>query len=306
MDIVGRRREVLLLLLTVIVLAILVSLLADVVFSYLFDTNRVLFTIAVIAALLGFSVLGYLTILSRTESTMVSVEFPFCFDREKRHFIDIPHCIPSVHARVHFDHLSQMAREELASYDIDPRKFFGSEFDHFVNDIVQAIILEPLIKNVSWRREDSKSFTFDDLPETMKRNNCLRRQASSDLGLEMYLPTWASLDTFGRYERFIRIKSKYGQIEFTWQIAYASRTSYTDPYIALLDSESEPDFHDFIVTLFMAYDCRYSQMYSRGLDNYMSWVLEMRRRLEQLDWKNTQAELQLVILESIVKEIRCL
>ena len=98
-----RRKEAVLLLITVIILAILVSLLSNILFEEYYSANKITFTITTFILLIITSVFGYFAIITKTTKTLISIEFPFCFNQKEEKFIDIEGCIPSVHARFHFE-----------------------------------------------------------------------------------------------------------------------------------------------------------------------------------------------------------
>jgi hypothetical protein len=202
-------------------------------------------------------------------------------------------------------------REDLASHDaIDD--FFGSDFDRFVNYAVQATLLRLLFRPDPFQeKKGRKKLEFQDLPESVKSNICLRRDeeylaADKDLAdhrLRVSIPNWAGLEFYGPYGQFIRVTSKYGNVEIQWQVSFLTRSLYTQVYVSLLGMENEPRTHDFQIDLSMLYECRYSWMHSRSLDEYAGWMLEVKERFQQLDWKKTQELLTLFIMKSVVKEL---
>ncbi len=298
-----RRKETLILLLTVIILALFVDLLGSILFSAFFEDHQSLFITAVVVGLLGVSLFAYLAVLSRAEREILDAQLLFCFSREQKSFIDIPHSPPSVHARVHFSRLSPAIQDDLASYG-SPDKFFESDFDHFLNDAIQATLLTLLFSPSLLREEKNMTkVTFQNLPETMKRNACLRRESDQMPDFALSIPEWANLKTYGDYERFIRLTSKYGTLDIDWGLAFVPEAWYTDSYISLVGLNKD-DVFEFIVYVSMSYECHFSWMYSRELDEYIKWILEVRRSLEKYDWKKTQELLPLVILGSVAENLR--
>jgi hypothetical protein len=117
-----------------------VSLLADLLFARLHAPHPTLLTVAVGVGLTG-ALLGlYVGILSRRELSAVTSRLIYVFDRTTARFIDIPGLPPSVNMRVHFGELSPERRRELAEFD-RLRECFGSEFQSFVNEATEAMLL---------------------------------------------------------------------------------------------------------------------------------------------------------------------
>jgi len=299
----ARRKEAVLLLLTVIVLAILVSLLSNVLFDLYYSTNKTAFTIIILVLLIGTSVLSYFAIITKTTKTIISIEFPYCFSKNEKKFIDIESCVPSIHARVHFDQLPEGYKKEMVKFDA-PSKFWESDLDNFVHNATQAIFLDLVFGGASYVIETENLLPYKDLPETIKRNDCVKRHAVRDDEYSLVLPKWAKIQTYGELERFIKVKSKYGELTVGWEIGFGNTAHYSSSYLTAIGIDPEKDAHEFIVNATLTYTTKFAYMHKKELDEYINWAQVTQRKFSELDWHLTREQLPLVIMQMLINESR--
>jgi hypothetical protein len=296
LDIISRRREVFLLFITVILLALLVSLLSNVLFSYLFEINRTVFSLVISVLLFLVAIFGYFVVLSRKETGFIEVEYPYCFDRSQAQFIDIPHCPASVNVRVAFEKLSLHVRREMTDQDKDYKTFFKSSYERFLNEATQNILLFILFGGAFPRREYYRSVGFDQLPKDLRKNECINNNYQQLPHYTFWIPGWANFESDEKNDWSILIQSKFGKILILWKISWENIAILTEPYVSFLGLNSKKDVHDLIITASLTYDCRLERMFAEGLREYSEWVNEIVRKFEGLDWKNTRDWLSLDIL----------
>jgi len=315
----ARQKEALLLLLTVFLLALLVGLLSNIIYDHYININRELFIIITAISLLITLIITYFIIIGTTSEVITTVMFPLCFSDKLKKFIDIERCVPSVHARIHFDRNPSGFKRELAK-QAQNREFWGSDLEGFVNDVVQAIFLDLLFDgNSSAIREyldtpsgrelfeaqsGEKTIPYANFPETIKRNSAIRRELEVSSEYSILIPEWAKFTTFGEYERFIQVKSKYGSLTLTWGVAPANTAYHSESYLTAMGIDPENDAHEYEVNAVLTYSYKHIYIHTKMLRAYLIWVQKIRRRFNELDWSLTREQLPLVVLQLLFSRWR--
>ena len=105
MELKNKQENFLSLILSAFCLGIEISLIASIIFTLLYENNKILFTISVIViTLINFVLILFIN--AKYCKLRHTFELPIVFDAQKNKFIDIPHCPASVNARILFDSLS--------------------------------------------------------------------------------------------------------------------------------------------------------------------------------------------------------
>lgn len=301
-NIIQKRKEVILILFTGIIIAFLIGIISDIFFKSLFVGNELSISLISIVGLLISSSFAYFIILSKTENLKVSIKFPFTFDKNHLVFVDIPSSPPSLHARYLFDNLSMEEKRNLASYDLWD-KFFNSPFDKFINEVVQETLLILLFRRLERKRQNWKSFKFAELPYRLQKNEHLKKSYGHEK-VSIRMPTWATIETFGNNDLFLRIKSKYGIIELKWNISVTQIPYLSKYYISILSINNNKYIHDFIIDVSLVYNCKFWQMFSRGIIEYENWIEELENDFRKLDWQNSYDIIPLELLKEILNKLR--
>src|ERR1044072_7257975 len=164
LDIQSRRRELLVLVVTAVALALLVNLLANVLFVSLYDRHKVIFTALVLLSTGIVSLGSYLSFLTQAEKSSLTIQFPLTFNRRDAKFEDLPRSPRGGHARVRLSHLPRERQLRLAAEDANWSWFFDGDFGKFVNDAVQEILLTLLLTRVRSPKIGWKSLVKEELP----------------------------------------------------------------------------------------------------------------------------------------------
>ena len=298
LDIQSRRRELLVLVVTAVALALLVNLLANVLFVSLYDRHKVIFTALVLLSTGIVSLGSYLSFLTQAEKSSLTIQFPLTFNRRDAKFEDLPRSPPSVHARVLFSHLPRERQLQFAAEDANWRVFFDGDFGKFVNDAVQEILLTLLLTRVRSPKIGWKSLVKEELPTGIAENPCMVKEFELDDGrFGLSLPEWIEIETFGNGNRYVRFRSNFGTAELAWTVGWGQMAHYTEPFITLTGMKPGIDYHDIDVRVTFTYDCRFSRILSNKLNEYVDWARDIESSLRSLDWKEAEKRLPLELLK---------
>src|SRR4030042_4422419 len=229
-----KRREILIIVLSGIVIAFLIGGIASIVYSHLaaFHPRWTLFG-SLILLLIATSIL-YVVLVSSVRRFKMQVEFPLTFDRNSPRFVDLPHCPMSINARVCFNQLPESGRKHLTCYDTVP-EFFGSELNRFIDHVIQLVLLETVVFSSERPESEMKGYTHlskKHFPLGVTENHFLKDWLDEiDSDRNILVPHFKEIQTFGRNNSFLRIYTKGGTLEFSWVVGHVSGAWYSEAFL---------------------------------------------------------------------------
>ncbi len=292
MNVNMKRFEVIIFVLTAIVLAFLVGLLSNAVFQTYYERNERLFTnvVIIISIVLILILIAMMLSKSEVKSSKTTCVCTYCVDEMK--FIKIPHCIPSVHAKLTYEDLPQELRKEFSESNEQKLAMSPGSLT-FVNILVDKLILEFIINS----RKKEKVITIEDLPEKIRERVKLGDQRT----FKLHVPNWVTIESWGN--EFIRVKTKFGVIKFYWNLSIHSEGYYSEPYLKIIDLKHCKKYRDYCITIHMKYYYNLWKMFSKEMDEFILWVNGLEEKMEKLDWERTEKYLPILLLQTIVEEI---
>lgn len=290
-----KRSDILVVILTAVVIAFLINGLSSVVFAD-FNVLHPLLMNLIAWPLLVIAVASlYFVLVSSVRRAKLQIEIPLAFNRNLCRFVDLPHCPMSVHARYCFDKLPDAGRLHLAEYDC-PELFFRSDFQRFLDHVVQETLLSVVIFE---RNEHSKDYTRlsrKHFPSGIVENQFLAdwlREIKDDRLISA--PYFKNIQTFGRNNSFFRIQTKGGTIEFSWIISWCN-TPWRSEAFCTSEQATRDDFHDFYVTLTVVRCCKATRIFSGKVQKFVGWSQIIFDRLAQHDWNASQNDRLLYLI----------
>jgi len=178
-----KRYEVILFLFSAIVLAFVVGLLSNIIFTRYYESNKTVFTWTIVILFFVLFTLLILIMLSRKENGFIRAQcvFTYCFNDMK--FIDLPHCVASVRGRVKYEDVSDELKDEFYESNMK-NEFWASSIRDFFNIVMQEIVLDVIINSHRFNTEKRKTLTVNDFPEKIK----IRLQDCSHLSYSISVP----------------------------------------------------------------------------------------------------------------------
>lgn len=218
MDVYIKRRELIFFLLSVIFLGGEIGLISNILFDEYYSIHKVLF-IVVISALLIITMYLIAILILKQDNQEYKTKMIFTYDMNNNKFIDIPYSTSSVNARVAFDNLPINKQDKVKKNNWRDK---NPEFLKFINSTAAQIILSHFIKH---RTKYYQTVNMDKLKEVLVIYKYLdvddilggekfRHKNYVLKSLELTLPKGFRIDSTN--DRNIRLKSKYGFINFFW------------------------------------------------------------------------------------------
>lgn len=295
-DVSKKRSEVILLAITVIVMAFLVGIASNIVFTEFYkDPYKARFTVVIGLSIIMTSLFGYFKILSQAELGSSKTKFLFTFNKSKGFFIDIPHCVTSVNGRLLFNRLPEEKQKEISQYKFQDLRFDDCELLVFLNNIVQEIILTGIVNNSFLSVKGCKKITVSQLPSSMRQNYCL------DQSETIYVPQQLNIETFGR---FIRLSSMFGNIDFHWKFSLGNQNHWTRSLLSVTNPDDTDEYSDFVAEVTMAYKCNFWPMFSKNLDTFLLWIELIERNLKEYEWADSERQMILFSLKKIASGLK--
>lgn len=254
MEVKSKRKDLLLLLLSVFLLGVEISLIANIIFDRYYENNSKLFILIILFTLLiNLAILIYVVTLS--EVTTKSVELYFVYDQDKKIFVDIPFSPSSVNARVLYNNLSDKKKESIYIKD-EPYATIESykknirekslNFYNFCNSAVVHLIFSRFLKNhidnvniktvdieYEYFKELLCEFKYIDVDNIIGRESEYTQVVPSNLvniskgikvdkvivtikPVSLSLPEGFKIKSVNKNS--IKLESKYGYVIFEWKV----------------------------------------------------------------------------------------
>ena len=238
MDLSTKRKELWVLVFSVLFLGVEVGIIANIIFTNFYEENEIVFTIVSILVL-AITITVITRVMFKYDNKYYGITMLFAFDGKEKKFIDIPYSSSSVNARVLFNSQSLGVQKKIQGNII---KNNNSE-SNFVNDAVAQIILSKVIKHNKGYGEKIDREKLKDVLVKYKYINVDDILGGEKLGnlktIELTLPKGFKLVPTDN--KSLRIKSSYGFLDLKWEFgSYSNNWSsgYNSgvSYISLLST----------------------------------------------------------------------
>jgi hypothetical protein len=293
-----KKIEVIVIALTTIVVAFIVSFIA----SYTYDSLKgyqhinIVVLVAFLILILTLGIL-YKTIFSNIGSKKIDVTVPLAFSRTTSEFMDLPYNMLSVQTRINFNSLPQSRRAHLTTYD-GWGQFFGSELNRFLNQSIQSSIITRMLHGFKFKTKfKSDHLDSDKLPNCLKENQYLKDWLKEEG--KIYGPRLTKIECFGPNNSFLRIDSDYGEVQFSWRISYNQAAPYSEFFFDEDEMEPIKDYHDYAVILTLTCSFNPWKIYSTKGTNFTNWCEELITELQTYDWSYKNPERMLSSIKKL-------
>ena len=296
-DIFRKRREIIVLILSFLVISFLVSGLASYTVMKLGISNDIMiWIISSFVILIGIFTIYYLLVAS-LRNNRFQIVVPITFDRINKRFVDLPFCPFSVNARVAFDQLSSENKTHLASYTNS--NHIGTDLERFINCLIQNIVLTRVIFRPHQANMRFNKIKKVDLPEGIKENQILTDWiAELDNNDRVRIPDFKSFESYGRNNSWFKIRTKGGKIDIAWVSSYMQVSYYSKAFIST-KPDSDFDYCDYILKIYFSRTCNVLKLFSKKATSFNEWIDIVEDNLRNHDWKESQADRIIYLLHKI-------
>lgn len=288
------KKNLVTLLLSVVCIGVLISLIANVIFTELYDVNKKIFII-----ICCFLLIMFLIILSqmtyRLDRMVYKGSYPIIFSNRELRFIDLPYSPVSVNARVLYDNLSKKQKERIIE---------NKELYQFVDSFVIQYIFSLVFAHSSRRSSIKKWISLDRkyLQEILVKykyvdvENMLGKAEGS-----LVLPKGFSIKA--ATDDNLIISTKQGFIKFSWEI---SMRKPCQPELFFLSQMKDVDItgccaYNIGITLEYGYKPLKLFFYStKELDNYLEACIN---ELSEHDINTILQKAQIEFMTEIIKKL---
>jgi hypothetical protein len=297
------KKEVLSFLLIIIVIAFLISSLANIAYNEFYLANPVGFILWVTFLLIFSGFISFILLTASLASTTTKIKMNFTFDREHQCFVDIPHCPSSVNARVMFDNLDSAHQQHIASCT-KLQNFGDSVLSQFLDNVVQMLILSNVLKSAS-RVLDKNCITnvpLKDMPENIRANKYLKKHLNNEAFIAL-LKNY-KITPLNQRKSFFKLNGAYGSISFEWHLAMIQTAYNSGAYLESLVDVNREHCCDFYMTVLMTNKISYLRLLSKKTNIFANWTSSISDELESYDWKRAQENLPMLMIGKVLSEIK--
>lgn len=282
MNILKKKSETVVILLSAFFCAFSVNTIANVFFEHWGKSNPIIVTVIAffILALSLFQI--FRTVLRDEEASVRKITIPFTYSKIKKAFHDLPFCPLSVRIRASYDKLPQEGKDLLALYDTG-KDFFDSELNRFLDQCVQEWLVTYIIGGTMEKYEGISMKTIKEIPKPQGildnplLKDCLAGQCHFEI------PDFIAINSFGHNNCFIELNSRYGSVKFTWYFAFCTSIFHSKLVTAF---DNEDHWHDFEVSICAVETFSDSGVILPGLENFVRWKTGVLSRFTESDWEN--------------------
>lgn len=295
MELKNKQETFLSLILSAFCLGIEISIIASIIFTSLYENNKIIFTIsAIMITLINLMLILYIN--AKYCKLHYSFELPIVFDAHKNKFIDIPHCPASVNARILFDSLSNKQKSTI-TYD-DP--LGNKEYIAFCISFIAQLIFSRIFWNSSHILDEKKGYAinrkfFKDLLVQYKYidiDDILNKPFAED-SLPLQLPKGIKI-TYAKNNE-IKLKSMQGYIHICWDITTVFPCEDNIALLAKSGNVSTENCFSTIIKVNLDYGYNILNLFKKETQILDYYFTECKNQLESFDINNSMQKLQLQI-----------
>lgn len=321
MELKAKRKDILILLFSVILLGIQISSISNVLFDKYYKDNIKLFILIMIISLL-LNILLIIYIMIKYEVYKKEIELKFMYDYNKKKFIDIPFNSTSVNARVLFDNLSEKDKDkiyynmneiiisELTEDTLEKNKQFFHFIDCFVIELVFTRILKVGIQidkkekyfdiDINYIKELLVKFRYIDVDEMLGVGNAFSVGNKVIKNSCLRLPEGFNIKKVE--ENNLRLESKYGFVCFKWD-GYVGSISKETIMISEFKDTNLDKCNEITVNLSMEYGFTPLKLFKSSTVEFEDFVKVCEQQMRNFDKSTTMSKYKLELMHELSKKV---
>lgn len=277
----NRRKELIIIIISGVLITFILSVLANYIYNWGVKCN---ITIIPYITILLLSIIFISQVVRKYASEeKIEISFPILFDHINLRFYDLPFNPGSIHSRVGFANLNIDRKNILVTFD-DTEKFWSSEFETFIDYVIQNFLIIAVIDSYNLERKVLEKFTINKLPESIRENEVFKNWWDKSKNDSIYLPKNTNISTFGRSNAFIKIENKYGEIDFIWKVIFNPIAELTKIFIDQNSIEAS-ECHEFIIEIRMKCKYHFNMFNRKNMDLTYNWINSIFNIFSKFDWE---------------------
>lgn len=296
MELKNKQEKFLSLILSAFCLGIEISIIANIIFTLLYENYKFIFTLSVIV-ITFINLVLILYINAKYCTLCYTFELPIIFDAKQNKFIDIPHCPSSVNARLLFDSLSNK-QKKLIAHD---NPLTNEEYLFFCISFIGQLIFTRIFGNSSYILDKKNSYTvnreyFKDLLVKYKYidiDDILNKPSTEEDLLPLQLPKGIKISYVTNNE--IILKSLQGYIHFYWDIKTTFPCESNIDLLAKSGIISTDTCYSTIIKVNLDYGYYILNLFKKKTQILDYYFTKCKNVLESFDINNSMKKLQLQI-----------
>lgn len=313
MGVKDKRKDIIMLILSVIILGGMVSLIASIIFTEFYNLNNKIWFISTIICVLILNILLIMKVMFSYQLQNKHSELTFIYDVKKQKFIDIPFNPGSVNARVLYNNLSEKEKSKIKIKDFFEQK---EEFYKFCECIVVQLIFSRFLNNGKVNFKEGREINIEDLKDILVNfryidiDHILGNEESIKLGDKGVLkPTLIRLPKGFKVNKVknhhINLKSDYGIVNFYWKTIIKNSCGSK---IKLLSTFSDINLDDCVevkVKLNMEYGFRLMKAFRADTMEFEEFLVTCEANMRKFDIDRNIEEFNIEIIPKVIHYLDC-
>ncbi|MDR5587897.1 hypothetical protein [Clostridium aquiflavi] len=321
MEVKAKRKDILILIFSVILLGVQISLISNILFDKYYKDNIKLFVLIIIVLLL-LNIFLIINIMIKYEIYKKEIELKFVYDYSKKKFIDIPFNSTSVNARVLFDNLPEKHKDKIY-YNIEERIINGltednleshKQFFHFIDCFLIQLIFTRILKGRIQRDKKKKYFDIDInyLKELLVKfryidvDEMLGVCNSISIGNIVLKSSCLSLPEGFNIKKVeknnIRLESKYGFIYLKWD-SCAGGVSQETKMISEIEGINLDECNEITVNLSLEYGFKPLKLFKSSTVEFEDFIKVCEQQMVKFDKSTTVSKYKLKLMHELSRKV---
>lgn len=297
----NRKKEIIVILLSSIVIALLLNIIASLLFSKIPKESINLSLEIIICLTLLTVVIIYLIFASNLKNNDLTIKVPLSYNKKEKCFQKLPYCPMSVRATGYFSNKPKI-QQNLLHMSNTYENFFNKDMERFIDHVVQELLITFILRNDYKTPKYFTAIKASQMPSGITDNSLLYKDGKVNENFILEAPYFEILSTYGRNNAFIKIYTKYGNIKFYWNISPMNAAPYSNFFYYNSYKQVE-DFHDYEIELHFSSECKYWYILSPNLEGFTNWIEYISNRLTEEDWETSNMQRLLIFLTENFKRV---
>ncbi|MCK5051952.1 MAG: hypothetical protein KAS53_09535 [Candidatus Cloacimonetes bacterium] len=297
MNVSSKRKDIMILVISVILLSIEISLISNILFSKFYSDNKLIFfLINSILFLITISLL--IKTMFVYDTKIHNSNIIFAYDTVKNKFVDI-YCNPStVNARVLYNSLNKKNKQKIQINDLLEKD--KTEFFEFCNCLVVQLIFSRFLRNkqykniidINFLKEVLVKFRYIDIDSILGGEEHITGKLKL-VSSKLTLPDGFKLKNVSKQN--MELDSLFGFVNFKWSIIVSSNTEVCKIFSVL----KKIDLNNLLqvnVSFNMEYGFKPLLIFKKSTLEFEKFVNHCKNNMNKYDWKSCMDEFNSKVL----------
>lgn len=303
MSLKTKRNEVIKLMFCVILLGVILSSIANIIFEEFYYYKKIVYIIITLSAFVICTVM-IIKILLKNESIKTHAQILSAYDIVNQKFVDIPNSLSSVNARILYHSLSNKMQNKLefkTVFDVHKCEMFD-----FCNSFIIQLIFSRFLKNtvyknkvdINFLKEILVKFRYIDIDSILDSNIDEKSRLQP---VPLALPKGFKIKEVN--DNSIKLKSSYGFLYFSWDLIHYTMNGNYIKFLTAFDNVDSSNCLEILYKLNIEYGFKGITLFSKSTNEFNNFINDCLKKLKSFDINTSVQQYNLLKLPFLLNYI---